>query len=668
MRTKLHYALLMLCLLGYSGYAQSLSPDSVFVWKAGIGAGLVFNNHQTGFTQLPNVPSCAPLFSNGSGSGIQLSAFFGLALQSPWSLHLGLEYTQLNGQITATQQQLVDDNGAREATIEYAIQTRVSSVALSPELSYAFGPLSLHAGARVGMLLKPSYVQSEKIVAPNTIVFENDRRDRMNFSGDVDQSSGMELSVKLGLRSSLPLSSDKKWSCEPSLYYTYMLSNLLATPDPWKIHSAQFGVSIVYTKRNEPAPELPPPPVPEVKPEPKEPVIAVIPKPKKTLVVGRYEPVLRDTNSNLIDRQLIIRNTISQNTYAMINYVFFDSASAQLPSRYKLLSPSESKRFQTNELNATSTLEIYYNILNLVGKRMQEDAKTKIVLVGCNASEGSEKNNLALSRARAESIKNYLTNVWQVEASRISIQARNLPESPSNSSTTDGVEENRRVEIRTESSELLEPLIFSDTVCTINAGSISYPGMIQPGVVVRSWSLDITNNGKVVTTFGSQGSLPTDIVWDTRKDRERIQRMKGTLSAKLKVIDEDGQVLETDAEAINIQQQRVRNSTIQRFSLITFAFNASTMSKADRHIISIIRKNITPKSTVYVSGYTDRLGDPVHNQQLSEQRALQVAKVLGVPPENARGEGAANQMYDNNTPEGRFYSRTVIVTIETPLE
>ncbi len=647
--------------------AQQAMDDSLLQWRAGVGVNYALNAHRSSLSALPGVPSCAPLIHDGSGSGMGVNAFFALPLQSGLMLSLGLEYAQQGGRLSTTQKQIVDDKGAREASIEYSIETALSTLSVRPELQYSIRPFVLHAGVEAGIIAGSHYQQVERILSPSTIVFENGQRDRMNFSGPIEQLSSVFGGVCVGISSSLDVDADKTLALEPKVSYEYMLSNLLATPDPWKVNRFTFGVALRYAHYREvqkPIPvEPPPPPKPEV-PQP----VAEIPKQKLLFPKLKFAPRLRDTNNVEMALQFVIRNTISQNTYAMINYVFFDSASSRLPSRYELLAKEDIENFNAVNLNATSTMQIYYNILNLVGFRMRQDQKSRIALVGCNSGDGAEKNNLSLSKSRAESVKSYLCGNWGIEPSRISISARNLPETASNSSTTDGIEENRRVEIRTETTELLEPLIFSDTTCTLNAAKVLYPGGVNSEITVSSWLLTVMSDGKLITTLGDRGTPPNEIVWDTEIDRERIQQVKGSLTASLKVVDTEGNEYKAESDAMEVKQQRVRNSTIQRFSLITFAFNASNVSKADRHIINIIKQNILPKSTVYVTGYTDRVGDADHNQQLSQQRAQQVAKLLNVKIENAKGEGAGNGLYDNSTPEGRFYSRTVIVTIETPLD
>jgi outer membrane protein OmpA-like peptidoglycan-associated protein len=66
--------------------------------------------------------------------------------------------------------------------------------------------------------------------------------------------------------------------------------------------------------------------------------------------------------------------------------------------------------------------------------------------------------------------------------------------------------------------------------------------------------------------------------------------------------------------------------------------------------------------SVRIEGNTDSLGDRALNQDLSERRARAIVDYLvqrGVPAQRliARGNGAANPVAPNNTPEGRAQNR-----------
>ena len=76
-----------------------------------------------------------------------------------------------------------------------------------------------------------------------------------------------------------------------------------------------------------------------------------------------------------------------------------------------------------------------------------------------------------------------------------------------------------------------------------------------------------------------------------------------------------------------------------------------------------------PNAKVTVHGYTDSLGDPKYNVDLSQRRAQAVANALvqrGVKAENvtAVGHGAANPVATNKTVVGRRMNRRVELDIE----
>ncbi|MGB2579268.1 outer membrane protein OmpA-like peptidoglycan-associated protein [Elusimicrobium simillimum] len=75
-----------------------------------------------------------------------------------------------------------------------------------------------------------------------------------------------------------------------------------------------------------------------------------------------------------------------------------------------------------------------------------------------------------------------------------------------------------------------------------------------------------------------------------------------------------------------------------------------------------------PNAHTTVEGYTDSIGDPAYNVDLSERRAKAVVAKLqseGVSEANlsAKGYGAANPIADNKTKEGRAKNRRVELDI-----
>ena len=87
----------------------------------------------------------------------------------------------------------------------------------------------------------------------------------------------------------------------------------------------------------------------------------------------------------------------------------------------------------------------------------------------------------------------------------------------------------------------------------------------------------------------------------------------------------------------------------------------------DQRAIDYIRKQMTPTTKALITGYADRSGDEDLNLRLTTERANSVAGMLNAPRFEAKGVGKSQLLFDNNLPEGRFYSRTVNIVLEKPI-
>ena len=83
---------------------------------------------------------------------------------------------------------------------------------------------------------------------------------------------------------------------------------------------------------------------------------------------------------------------------------------------------------------------------HVVGE-MKKDQSSKFVLDGNASSEGTAEHNMVLSKDRAASVKQYLTNAG-IDASRLTTKGFGANKPIASNDTEDGREKNRRVEIK----------------------------------------------------------------------------------------------------------------------------------------------------------------------------------------------------------------------------
>ena len=115
------------------------------------------------------------------------------------------------------------------------------------------------------------------------------------------------------------------------------------------------------------------------------------------------------------------------------------------------------------------------------------------------------------------------------------------------------------------------------------------------------------------------------------------------------------------------------NYEVSRLSLIVFDYDKADINAANKKMMErVISESARDGSTASVIGSTDRLGEADHNMQLSRQRAEAVSSLAqtiapSLNVQEVKGIGSSVLPYDNSLPEGRFYCRTVSLTITTPL-
>lgn len=374
-------------------------------------------------------------------------------------------------------------------------------------------------------------------------------------------------------------------------------------------------------------------------------------------IVAKIE--ITDKENKPVDK-IVVEIYRSRQLRALLPYIFFDENSANIPQRYIQLNNIQAQKFTYKDLLGKNTVETYYHVLNIIGKRMQDFPYATITLVGCNSNQGKEKNNRKLSQMRADIVKKYLVDTWQIDPGRIKIIARNLPEKPSNPKDPEGIVENRRVEITSDYWEIIEPIMIEDVVKKIQPDNIVLKQEVSSPKPITNLNLNInTQNSKIRNipqiTPNTQ-SIEIDLL------SQQLAAVDDTLRTYLEVSNEDetafSEVQKTPIEVVN------KEISLNYYNLILFDFDKSELGKANTKIADFIRKDIKPNSKIKISGFTDRIGDDKYNKKLSTDRARSTANKLNIPNSKYDGVGEDKLLYDNSLPEGRFYCRTVLVEVE----
>ncbi|MEE4262090.1 MAG: OmpA family protein [Desulfobacteraceae bacterium] len=233
------------------------------------------------------------------------------------------------------------------------------------------------------------------------------------------------------------------------------------------------------------------------------------------------------------------------------NYVFFEAGSSEIPADYALFKDnSESGSF--DETSLKNAWDKYLNILNLVGQDLARHPSARIKLTGCNAHIGIERDNLDLSRRRAETVSAYLNEYWGIDLSRMTIKARNLPQQATARDLIGARAENQRVELEYDGAAM-QVDAGDKFIAEINGRyniSIRTNILLENGL--REWQLTISGDDQPLKTFNStDGIKPIYTFALNDLDMEKLVGLS-TLGVTARVVDDQGVATETDTVLLPI--------------------------------------------------------------------------------------------------------------------
>jgi outer membrane protein OmpA-like peptidoglycan-associated protein len=440
---------------------------------------------------------------------------------------------------------------------------------------------------------------------------------------------------------------------------------------------------------------------------------------EKTFVVGENHFNLQtdliaygvdiQNNKKYTKKTIQLLRKITTNVRPLLSYIFYETGSGEIPKRYNSMNRNSTFSFDLKEMHKLNAIEIYHDLLNILGFRMREYPDTKIDLVGCLSDLPEENGNFELASSRANNIKQYLMNIWDIDSSRINFKYNELNNGLPNKPSTPGyenhikesAEENQRVEIQTspENAFLLDPVITTDTLNQVFPLQFVFLPKIQIDKQKYHWQLNIAQNGKQFAKYEGENNIP-DAIEMSLKDREAEMIDKGgNLYYDFTVVDEFGQKCNKDGQ-IEVELLKL-DSSFYKYSLILFEYESYKIESKNKQIIDLVRNSLSEGANLSITGFSDKLGDSLTNRILSKNRALFATKKIlgfdGLYPDEDKPINAYDSLllidnrifedfqnadklfkvkysvsgygeqepllYDNSTPEGRFYSRTVTVSV-----
>lgn len=644
---------------------QSADPKA----RIGLFGNVDYSLYTASFSQLPGIPNCCPEFTSGSGVGWLVGLSYLTPLSDKLDLHLRMHYGGHTGMFSVAEAKSILDaqDNQISATITHELTGKFNQISIEPLIGYRVSPdFSLLGGLTMGYVLSSTFEQRELLTSPSNAVFSTGSKERNHVSTDIPGAQSIALALTVGASYDIALNAAKTVFLSPEILFSY--SPLSVAKDvSWGIQHLRGGLQLSFIP-------------PEIEDsltdyELYEVVRTIKPPAKGTPGVQFVSDVTvtgltsdgRPTNATVIK----VEEFESKRVRPLLPYVFFDQGSATIPARYPRITEVQRDNYSMDNFYNLDAMVTYYQLLNIVGKRMEENPSSVITVTGC--ADKSESQNASIGLQRANAVRDYIMDRWNIGGERIIAVGRALPEQASSSADADGEAENRRVEISSQNSSILSPVASIDTLRSTEPAGLRFMPTIDPRVPIHSWTLWVTVADQIVKAFHDSDPVPTSVDWRISDHGGSHLRNSKQLKYVIAVRDSANQLIPSATKTIPVNEVTLadkKNSggadkTVDRYSMILFPFDKSDLTPANAEIAQQIKQNIQPGARVSIIGYTDRSGSEDYNQRLSEQRAKSVATSLGQPDSAASGVGERLPLYDNNSPEGRFYSRTVEVVVET---
>ncbi len=467
-------------------------------------------------------------------------------------------------------------------------------------------------------------------------------------------NTSVRSAIIVGAGYTLELS--KKLWLQPEISYRLPLTNVSSDPNhsPWKIGQLRFGVNLAFGVGDD---------------EPQ-------PQPDRARASARFNPVTaRDGSGQEYEVESVsVEDVTYTEMFPLVPYVFFPENSAtpeasMQDTEYK----GEQGEFVPEKLELDA-MEVNRNLLNIVGARMQRISHSTLTITG--TSDGKKEDGKgALPSQRAQWAKSYLTQNFGIAENRIAIRSTATPSAPSASTDPDGIVENRRAELTSNVPDVLEPLVIkADNQRIATPDVLMFHPVVDNADSLDKWVLSITQAGRPLREITGRGK-PNSVTWSVKPNE--LSTVQVPIDYSFSATTADGQQVEstgtlpvTYMSSVMKRTENLPDRTVDKYSLILFDFNKSTLSEDNKRILErLVLPSIKANSKVSIIGYTDRIGTDEHNLKLSKERSDAVKAFLQSRATDATytsmGVGESSEIFSNNSPVGRQLSRTVQVIVET---
>jgi outer membrane protein OmpA-like peptidoglycan-associated protein len=648
-KQKIALTFLILIFAGITVDAQKIKRSQPVWWFGESGAANF--NHYRGTTQMLNSSLTTPTaFHKGEGVKPYASLLTEYRPGKVWGGMLNVAYDNRGGKF---------DQVLAPCNCPANLSTNISYVTVEPSLRLApfASAFYVFAGPTLSFNLNKTFTYTQEK--------QNDKR------GDWSDIHKTILSAQAGAGIDIPVSSRTsltQMTISPFVSFLTDFGHDPRSSGSWSVYTIRAGIALKFGKAKNST---------TVK--------------KETESATTTPEILKEKEVQFSVRapKVVPSNRQVKETFPIRNSVFFNMGSTEIPNRYIQLNKMQALSFKEEQLQQSQPanlnngrsarqLAVYHNILNIMGDRMRINPNSSITLSGASDKNPTE------GKLIAENIKQYLVNIFGINASRIITEGKDKPLIPSEQpGATKELsllrEGDRRVDITSispallmqvggKSSAFLKPVQITamqqdplDSHVIFNTDGANE--------LLKSWSVEVTDeqgktqhygpytkdqasvSGKTILGSNAQGNYKILMIGETKSGD--IVRKESSVSL-MKINDSEQEGL--------------------RYSILFDFDRSKTIDAYEKFLTDIVTPLIPENGTVIIHGHTDIIGEEIYNHKLSHERATGAQQIIERALSNAGKKGIKFETYgfgedtgmapfENNLPEERFYNRSVIIDI-----
>jgi outer membrane protein OmpA-like peptidoglycan-associated protein len=605
------------------------------------GVSINLNIHSSKFAALPGWESCCSEFDGGIGLGPQFtlggiylpkSDLFGL----DWRYGVSLSYSDLSATLSREEfiGYVIYDDSYTQGKSEFSLEGDISAVLLSPFINiYPLKniPVGVNVGLEGGLLLNSGFSHEERLVSPGNATYENYKKVRQEYSGDIPDAATLYFSGLIGLQYEAYVFNNFK--VVPHISFAYGLTDFTSAVD-WSGNRLFAGVNIEYRI---PAPEPPapiPPPAPEL-PEPDQPEPLLV----ELKVESLPESGERKTYKNGDTLQVQAKITNTKELIALRPEIFLIDNQKDIANK------------GANQSLVNSILSGYNNIPVAIAESMKNDPETKIRITANftdSKKEAEEKVNSLLSSLKNDGVDISGIAVSYNDLTEKDFRYHELEEEANNISIDFGTND-KFIYVTSYESELIDiderkiqliPSFNRDQVKEINYSS-NIEGISDIGVL----TLHVLN---ILPVFDK------DIEIELSAEVTDLYDQKKTATTNLIITK-------------NLETTEKINTTFEigkKAALGYFAFDRSSFEVIDHKVLKEAKENLAKGKDLIIYAYTDNLGSDEYNDDLAQKRAKAALDLLGTDETKVVVHLHETPLFNNKSPLGRKLNRSVFIEIK----